>query len=443
MKKNVTKSIRIKKETSVSETTTLVTKSSSPPLRFTVTPVVSEDNNNFFDDKNTDGFYKVPISDDETTVKVRDELNLESTIKANDEQESEEEIVYCDSSTIKRVIASSIVATGTGVAMMPIFNNLVKNSSKFGLDVHDNKLFLELSTANTFIISSLSSFVTMNEFIKKHQTTRIENDKWHITLAKTCASFSLIMPLGLLWTTEFNNQKVAGSSGFDEYMTWATFSSIPLIVGQITDSVSTVNTITDKTLLNSVSTVGGQIFIYGLSAASLVGRAISFTEVSKNLALIMGFSPEISLAIGIATGGVLTSSGVSILEFSTLKNLFEKQYTSFDPKKVALGVFVLAEGVWFTLPLVAVGLDESDNWNPLLKSSLFVPLAVSHSILESTKIYDKAFTLFDYVKTACSKFIQWVTDTCSVYEESSSSSSYADYVPDVYVDNVTTTGDSE
>jgi len=59
MKKNITKSIRIKKETSVSETTTLVTQSSSPPLRFKITPVVSEDNNNFFDDKNIDNFYKL------------------------------------------------------------------------------------------------------------------------------------------------------------------------------------------------------------------------------------------------------------------------------------------------------------------------------------------------------------------------------------------------
>lgn len=311
--------------------------------------------------------------------------------------ESIKEEPFCTSSLTKRVIASSIVATGTGLAMMPVFNNLVKNSDKFGIDIHSNKVLFDLSTANTFIIYSFSSFITMNEFIKKHQNNEVENDVCKIKLAKVCASFSLILPLGMLWLTEANNQTVAKSKGFDEYIAWATFTSVPLITNQVIDSITHVN----KLLINEEDKVplstGGKLMLYGLAASSIAGRAIAYTEVTKSLALASGFSQELSLGMGIIGGGILTSLGVSILEHSKIKLLCETQDGECNFKKFIACGLSLTQGLWFTLPLISIGLDATSNWNPLLKGALFVPLLISHTALESSNIYDNVLTFCDYV----------------------------------------------
>jgi len=446
MKKKATRSITIFKDVNiVTDKSSLISNSlyntpSSSPVRFIETPIVSSEiDNTFFDnDKDTAVTVKgvsIGQTKDEQFFNVKitsEESDVEDNKVAQTKEESEEEAPYCTTDDIKRLAGSIIVSTGTGLAMMPVFNHLVKNSESFGVDIHSNKVLFELSTANTFIIASFSSFVTMNEFIKKHQIGHLDKDSNFIKFSKTCASFSLILPLGLLWVTEVNNQKISGSSGFDEYMAWATFTTLPLVTSQIVDSVSTVNRIIGHDSSNKLVSLGGQVFVYGLSAASVVGRAISFTEITKNLAIASGVDAHNALIIGIAAGGVFTSSGVSILEYSTIKHLFEIPYKGADAKKILTGVLCLSEGIWFTLPLVSLALEASTDWNPLLKGALFIPLLASHTIFESTKLYENVCTFSNYVSDGYSNVSNWFNQI--VYgDNDTTDSSYGDYVPDVSV----------
>jgi hypothetical protein len=384
---------------------------SSSPLRFiNITPYPERirDVSDIFINEPSDDDVSFPFGGN-----FIDKKSLEPYSKNNNEDltitinKASSPYFSCDMA--KRLAIDTVIATGTGIAMMPIFNHLVKNSEKFGIDIHSNKIIFNLSTANTFLVASFSSFVTMNEFIKKHQATKLESDTWIVNLSKTCASFSLILPLGLLWVTEVNNQKVANSSGFDEYMAWATFSTLPLVASQIVDSLSNVNKLLTITAQNNKGSLsaGGQILTYGLAATSLVGRSIAFTEVCKSLALASGVDEKIALGLGIAAGGVLTSLGVSILEHNTIKILFETPRSEFTAKKLIAGGLALTEGLWFTLPLISIGLDATSNWNPLLKGALFIPLVASHTVLESTRIYDNISTFCDYVSDGFLTLKDW------------------------------------
>lgn len=391
----------------------------SSPLRFTNTPTITtEDDENF-----AYGDVENPKSDN-VVYDIDDYMSSGDLTQINNLSEQDYihtmQLInnsYCNLGLVKRLGVSCLVATGTGLAMMPVFNYLVKNSEQFGVDVHNNKIIFDISTANTFIVASFSSFVTMNEFIKKHQTNKLDNDSFVNALSKVCASFSLILPLGLLWVTEVNNQKIAESSGFDQYMAWATFSTIPLVVNQVIESITNVNkvleaknfemiSLNDNEVINRVS-IGSKIVIYGLAATSLIGRSIAFTEVCKSLALASGVNEEVALGLGIAIGGILTSSGVSILEYNNIKILFETTSNNFTMKKAVTGTVALAEGIWFTLPLVSIGLDATSNWNPLLKGGLFVPLLASHTVLESTRIYDNMTSVCNYISDGFSSLKQW------------------------------------
>lgn len=393
---------------------------SNSPVRFTNTPTITTD-----DDEN---FINVDVETPKSDKIIYDLDDYMSSGDLNQlSQISEQEYIEtsklinnsssCNLELVKRLGVSCLVATGTGLAMMPVFNYLVKNSEQFGIDVHNNQIIFDLSTANTFIVASFSSFVTMNEFIKKHQQTKLDNDSFIIALSKVCASFSLILPLGLLWVTEVNNQKIAESSGFDQFMAWATFTTLPLIVNQTVESITNVNKVleaknleminlNDNEVVNRIS-IGSKIVIYGLAATSLIGRSIAYTEACKALALVSGVNEEVALGLGIAIGGILTSSGVSILEYNNIKILFETTSSNFTMKKAVIGTVALAEGIWFTLPLVSIGLDATSNWDSLLKGGLFVPLLTSHTVLESTRIYDNMTSVCNYISDGFSSLKQW------------------------------------
>lgn len=308
----------------------------------------------------------------------------------------------CTTKLAKRLLIDTVIAGGTGLAMMPIFNHLVRNSDKFGIDIHSNKTLFNLSTTNTFIVSAFSSFINTNEFIRKQDDNSNDNNSKIVNFSKLCASLSLILPVGLLWVTEVNNQKIANSKGFDEYIAWASFTTLPLIVSQIIDSITHVNKLAlgeeQKVPLSS----GGKIMIYGLAISSVIGRSIAYTEVCKSLGVASGLSEDVSLGLGIAAGGILTSAGMSILEHSTIKFLCETQDGNFTAKKFITGTLAFTEGLWFTLPLISIGLDATSNWNPLLKGALFVPLVISHTVLESTRVYDNVLTFCDYVSDGLS-----------------------------------------
>jgi hypothetical protein len=309
---------------------------------------------------------------------------------------------------LERIIPSTVVALGTGLAMMPIFNNLVKHSEEFGIDIHSNRVLFNMSTANTFIVAFFSSFSSMYHFIAKHQTqidsavSQTENKvkDTAIILSKILASCSALLPLGLLWGVELQNQKIVDSSGFDKFIAWATFTTIPLIADNVVESVQTVNNIHDNPTDIELDTMGSKLVVYGLAGLSIAGRVIAYTEVVKTLAAATGISQNAALGIGIA-GGLLGSGGITAFEYNAIKSLFAKIDEPFTFKntfkKALIGTFAALEGAWFSLPIVALGLNATTEWNPLLKGALFTPLFVSHSIFEATKIYNNIMMGYDSI----------------------------------------------
>lgn len=428
-----TESIDIVKEVSVPKTENSPLVASSP-LRFTnftgfVTtdeetpasfkPVVQDD------EETSEGSYQevriTPRSDDIVSVgwTKSNEAYAVRRSDLNDFQEvSSRDVIVRDQgeppstgskiSAIKKILPSVIVATGTGLAMMPIFNKMVKNSEQFGLDIHSDKYLFNSSTANTFIVAYFSSFSNMYSFIKKHQDI-LSPDSKHvcISVGKAAASLSIVLPLGLLWSVELSNQKIAGSSGFDEFMAWATFTTLPLVIDRIADSSNTFDKLYNKDYFFNLNTTGSKMVVYGLAALSVAGRSIAFTEVAKQMAIAMGLSPEVALGAGIVIGGVLGSGGTAVFEYQAVKSLFEVKAAEYNPKTMLIAAFSTAEGVWFTLPIISLGLTATEGWNPLLKGALLVPLLASHTTLEATRIYDNVSNFCDYVSDGISSIKDW------------------------------------
>lgn len=308
---------------------------------------------------------------------------------------------------IKRIVPSTFVAVGTGLAMMPIFNNLIKNSEQFGVDIHSNKILFELSTANTFIITAFSSFATMYNFIKKQQEDIVpESKNICIFMSKIGASWSVILPLGLLWTVELHNQAVADSQGFDEFMAWATFTTVPLVIDRIIESVNTVDDI-NKNSSVKLENVGSKLIVYGLTGLSIAGRAIAYTEIAKAVVEAMGIDETTALVTGIVAGGILGSGGTAIFEYQAIKSLFEHNETSCSIKKVLNATASVIEGAWLTLPLVSLGLKATEEWNPLLKGFLFTPLFISHSTFEANKLYDNINATCNSISDGFLSLKQW------------------------------------
>jgi len=309
---------------------------------------------------------------------------------------------------VKKILPSVLVATGTGLAMMPIFNKMVKNSEQFGIDIHNDKYLFNSSTANTFIVAYFSSFSNMYSFIKKHQE-QLSPESKHVcvSIGKAAASLSIMLPLGLLWSVELSNQKIAGSSGFDEFMAWATFTTAPLVIDRIVDSVNTFDKLYNKDYFFNLNTTGSKMVVYGLAALSVAGRSLAFTEVAKQMALAMGVSPEVALGAGIVIGGVFGSGGTAVFEYQAIKSLFEVKQSDYSVKNLLIAGLSTAEGIWFTLPIISLGLTATDGWNPLLKGALLVPVLVSHTTLEATRIYDNISNFCDYVSDGISSVKDW------------------------------------
>lgn len=424
-----TESIDIVKEVSVLKTENSPLVASSP-LRFTnftgfattdeenpasFKPVVQDD-----EESNNESYQNIkitPRSDDIVSVgwTKNNEAYIVRQSDLNDFQEvSSSDVIVREPSTsskisvIKKILPSVVVATGTGLAMMPIFNKMVKNSEQFGLDIHSDKYLFNSSTANTFIVAYFSSFSNMYSFIKKHQDI-LSPDSKHvcISIGKAAASLSIVLPLGLLWSVELSNQKIAGSSGFDEFMAWATFTTLPLVIDRMVDSSNTFDKLYNKDYFFNLNTTGSKMVVYGLSALSVAGRSLAFTEIAKQMALGMGLSPEVALGTGIVIGGVFGSGGTALFEYQAVKSLFEVKAAEYNPKTMLIAAFSTAEGVWFTLPIISLGLTATEGWNPLLKGALLVPLLVSHTTLEATRMYDNVSNFCDYVSDGIYSIKDW------------------------------------
>lgn len=404
--KNKSNSIRISHtlvETDLSNTDFSCSIDSSSPLQFKV-KTKYEDFSFAFTSKDLESDTKkvAVFSDNEVITdnsSVQQEFEEVSSSAISEELPNNALVRPETAKIIDKIIPSIIVSIGTGIAMMPIFNNIVKNLDQFGIDIHDNEKLFITSTANTFIVSSLSSFSNTFHYIKKYHGKETNINTLPIILSKIAASWSVILPLGLLWTIELENQEIAKSQGFDKFIIWATVSTIPLIADRVMESIKAIDEVYSTDNKYDLSTTGSKLFIYGLSGLSIMGRALAYTEITKTMGTAIGLNDTVALSVGIMAGGVLGSGGIAVFEHQAVKSLFSAKSEPWNIKKIIVGSIAALEGSWFSLPIVALGLKATENWNPLLKGLLLGPLFLSHSILEGTKLYDNVMlsceTIYD------------------------------------------------
>jgi len=240
----------------------------------------------------------------------------------------------------------------------------------------------------TFLLSGLS----MYNFLKDNHQDIIDisrTQKVFISASKIGAVCSSIVPLYLLWDVELHNQQVTESHGFDKFLAWATFTTIPLLIDRYASSynktVGNFNQNREEITLNSV---GAKLFCYGTTTLSVAGRIIVYSSIGYNLIKAMEVDETTALILGIGVGGII-GSGVTLFEHKAIKGLFQEQQESLTARKIITGTITAIEGPCLTLPLISVGLNITESWNLLLKGALFTPLFVSHTILEATNIYDK------------------------------------------------------
>lgn len=352
------------------------------------------------------------IEENKIRRQIATNIDSNSTDEDREDEQIEPNVVHDEIQTVvtrgsktkmlQKLLPSTLVAVGTGLAMMPIFNHLVKNSEDFGIDIHSDDNLFAISTANTFIVASFSSFSSMYHFIKKHQEELLpESQSLAISIGKVGASCSIILPLGLLWGIELQNQQVANSSGFDKFIAWASFTTGPLLIDRIVESIQAVDNIRHNNHTIYLDNIGSKLVVYGLAGLSVAGRVIAYTEAAKTLSLAMGMSSEVALGVGIA-GGLISSGGITLFEYNAIKSLFAEQTERVTVKKAICGLVSALEGAWFTLPIVSLGLNLAEDWNPLLKGILFTPLFVSHTVLEATKIYNNVMMSYDTISEGIS-----------------------------------------
>lgn len=288
-----------------------------------------------------------------------------------------------------KAIPSVIIGAGTGMAMTPIFNHLIKESEFFGQDIHKNDYVYAISSLNTVLIYSTTATLASYYYFKSSSlnTTYTSNcTKVSIYGAKICGSMAALIPLSLLWGVELQNQNHSHSSGFDQFLAWATFTTLPLTLYKSIDASRSI----DKIYINrdniNLNSTGAKAFVYTPIAISLVGRFIAYGYASYNMCKAFGLDDTSSMALG-AIGGSSAAISTSVLEYNALKGLFKK-HPEYNCKNVVGGIFSAIEGAWLAIPTVSVGLAAISGWNPFVKATIFAPLFFTDTALQASNIYN-------------------------------------------------------
>ncbi len=326
--------------------------------------------------------------------------NMSTSQLFSNHQQLEDEIKLIDNKEIKcyfskksMILAGSILAgIGTGLAMMPIFNKEVKDLEEFGIDIHDSIAPFVVSTVNTLLVMGTCSalsiykyFTTQNE--EEQDLTKLE--KVMLKAGKVGAVFNSVLPVSMLWNIELNDQKISDSSGFDGFVAWATFTTIPLMIYKSLEGYEQFErTILGKHSLIDLESIGSKIAVYGTTILSAFARGISFTAATTELCKNIGFDDTTSKTLGILIGGVAGSVATGISEYPLIKELFKKQEQPLTKRQILTGCIAVSEGMWFALPSVGVGLDVVKGWNGLLKGGIFAPYFLARTIVESKTIYN-------------------------------------------------------
>lgn len=315
-------------------------------------------------------------------------------------EEKQEEVIFplntpprerINSKTL--LLISTILGAGVGLAMMPIFNEEVEHLENYGINVHENTTFFAISTINTLVIMGFYAAFSMYKYLSG--TKQVESkdfsqeQKLALKLIETGCVLKALIPVGLLWDIELDNQQIQGTKGFDKFIAWATFTSLPLIIFNSLNNFKQIDKyIANKYEDTELNTTGSKLVTYGISSTSLVGRGISFTYILDNFFTQLGFKQTTSLPVAIITGGVIGNLIGGLNEYSQLKKLFKvTKDNNISYKELSLGTLAAIEGGWFTLPLISEGLENTKNWNPLLKGAIFSSFFLSHANLEASHIY--------------------------------------------------------
>ena len=292
----------------------------------------------------------------------------------------------------KLLLASTaLCGIGTGCAMMPIFNYELRNLENFGIDVHQSEAFFVASTINTLMMITAQCTIGLyHYFNNKHDIHHLEAGQTnclHITKAGSIVSG--LLPVVLLWNIEINDQKVSKSQGFDEFIQWATFTMIPLLIFKIVEIYEAMTKVIGGAYKDiNLNSIGSKLITYGTTALSSIARGIAYSAATEELAKNIGLEEETAKIMGIVIGGVFSSVIPSITEYNSMKSLFKPQENQLTKTDIAIGTLASLEGAWFALPTVSVGLKATSNWNPLLRFGLFTPYFFNKAISEGSNIYN-------------------------------------------------------
>lgn len=311
----------------------------------------------------------------------------------------------CSQSTYKTwlILGSTILGAGVGLAMMPIFNREVKNLENYGINVHESNTSFAISTINTLIIAGCSTgFYLYNYFINYQEKTKQEEPNKAktcvLTLCKIGSVVSALIPVSMLWNVELDNQKVEGTHGFDQFVAWAAFTSVPLLIFKTSYTYNKVSKYVIAKFDNSnntngqeISSLGGKLIVYGISGISLIGRGIALTHIFDQLMEKFNIEENISLPVSIVTGGILGNLIFALNEYSSLKKLFINNDCNITKTQLTTGLVSAFEGSWFALPFISQGMEATKEWNSFLKGALFSSVFCSKAATESTRIYRSIF----------------------------------------------------
>ena len=277
-------------------------------------------------------------------------------------EEKQEEVIFPLNTPSRKhinnkvsLLTSTILGAGVGLAMMPIFNEEVEHLENYGINVHGNTTFFAISTINTLIIMGYCAGWAMYKYLSG--TKRVESkdfsqeQKLALKLAETGCVLKALIPVGLLWDIELHNQEVQGTKGFDQFIAWATFTSLPLIIFNSLNNFKQIDKfVANKSEDIELNTLGSKLVTYGISSISSVGRGVSFTYILDNLFTQLGFKQTTSLPVAIITGGIIGNVIGGLNEYSQLKKLFKVSDNNISYNDLALGTLAAIEGGWFTLP---------------------------------------------------------------------------------------------
>ena len=321
---------------------------------------------------------RLPVNPSEQAEELQQEINLNIPKKT------------CSKKWL--ILGSTILGTGVGLAMMPIFNEEVEHLENYGIDVHGNSTFFTISAINTLIVAGVSTGFYFYNYIfnsKKEEESELNKiQKGALALCKVGGFVGSLIPVGMLWNIELNDQKIEGTHGFDQFIAWATFTSLPLIFFKTLNNFEQVSKyIMGKSDNTDLPNLGSKITVYGLSGISLISRGISLTYIFNEFQKQLGADESISLPISIITGGVIGNITLGLSEYSNLKKLFKTNIDGSNYKQLLLGISSALEGGWFSLPLITQGLEATKDWNTLLKGAIFTPFFLSHMNSESSHLY--------------------------------------------------------